>query len=179
MNLNQLAYDLKFFNFSSRDISTEREYLVRHLVAKVVAHACKQLGTPATADLLEAQKPAVVQAILESCQGGLKELTELDQKVFHVPPHVLLFQDIPLSHGYTREDEEKRLEKLKELKGRYRENMALFARLKLEAKKYAEIEEIMKQELEMQKRVNEASEALKLPQLMRLCKEQLKTPPTD
>lgn len=98
---------------------------MREVAKKVVGHAINQIGTPQTSALLEAQKETVVECIVKSCSNKIKCLRDLDSKVFRIPPHVLQFQDVRLSHQYTSEDEEQRLEALESLKARYREASVL------------------------------------------------------
>ncbi|XP_017105482.2 uncharacterized protein Mis12 [Drosophila bipectinata] len=165
MELDQYAYNLKYFNFNALQVSAEREYLVREVARKVVGHAIKQIGTPATSSLLEAQKETVVECIVKSCSNKIKCLRDLDSKVFRIPSHVLQFQDIRLSHQYTSEDEEQRLVTLEALKARYRENMGMQARLFLEEKKYEDMEDIINEEMEFQSRIHEARNLYNLSKL--------------
>ncbi|KAH8260385.1 hypothetical protein KR026_010592 [Drosophila bipectinata] len=183
MELDQYAYNLKYFNFNALQVSAESkyffstrslflrstyfpgEYLVREVARKVVGHAIKQIGTPATSSLLEAQKETVVECIVKSCSNKIKCLRDLDSKVFRIPSHVLQFQDIRLSHQYTSEDEEQRLGTLEALKARYRENMGMQARLFLEEKKYEDMEDIINEEMEFQSRIHEARNLYNLSKL--------------
>lgn len=94
---------------------------MQFIITKALEKTIKTIETPATSALLEAEKVAVVQQVQESCKRGLQALVDLDKKVFHVPPHILLSNDMFLEHQYTSDDEEQKVTHLEELKTRFRE----------------------------------------------------------
>jgi len=97
------------------------EHIVQDIIKKGAGRIIDKIKTPATADLLEAQKETVERRFLASASKGLKALRELDSKVFHVPPHVLLPEHMFFENQFTSEEEEQRTAKLEELKAKYRE----------------------------------------------------------
>ncbi|XP_016933651.2 uncharacterized protein Mis12 [Drosophila suzukii] len=169
MDFNSSTYDQKYFNFTAAQLSAEREHIVQDIIKKGAGRIIDKIKTPATADLLEAQKETVERRFLASASKGLKALRELDSKVFHVPPHVLLPEHMFFENQFTSEEEEQRTAKLEELKAKYRENMAMLAHLKIEEEKYAAIDDLCQKEIEMQNRVQKNCSSLNVSKLKQYC----------
>ncbi|KAH8246664.1 hypothetical protein KR038_002800 [Drosophila bunnanda] len=195
MDFLQRAQDQRLFNFTAEQIAVERKselapallfgevaalnfccffflqdkHLVRFIITKALGMAIKKIETPATSALLEAQKKAVVEQVQESCQRGLKALLDLDKKVFHVPPNVLLAQDLHLENNFTSEDEEQKTAQLEEMKTRFRENMAMLAQLDAEETKFAAMEDVIKKEIQMQEIAKEVCSSFNVSKLSQFC----------
>ncbi|XP_022232966.2 uncharacterized protein LOC111081265 [Drosophila obscura] len=155
MHFYESAYDLKFFNYTADQISSEREHLVQSIIGKAIENAIKKIETPATSALLSSQKDAVMCRVQAVSKKSMKSLRELDKKYFHIPPHVLQAQDFHLEHQYTALDEEKKNAQLEQLKMRFRENLITLAKLEAEGKHYASVAHIVEQEADMHKQVYE------------------------
>ncbi|KAH8237880.1 hypothetical protein KR032_005416 [Drosophila birchii] len=194
MDFHQKAQDQRLFNFTAEQMAVERKTkiaqnfafhrscivtifsflfpdktLVRFIITKTLGMAIKKIETPATSALLEAQRKAVVEQILVSCQQGLKALLELDKKVFHVPPNVLLVQDLQLETTFTSEDEEQKTIQLEEMKRKFRENMAMLAQLDAEETKFAAVEDVLQKEIQMQEIVKELCSSFNVSKLSQFC----------
>ncbi|XP_017010674.3 uncharacterized protein Mis12 [Drosophila takahashii] len=180
MDFNSSTYDQKYFNFTAAQLSAEREHIVQDIIKQGAARIINKIKTPATADLLEAQKENVERRFLASATKGLKALRELDSKVFHVPSHVLLPEHMFLENQFTKGQEEQKVAKLEELKAKYRENMTMLAHLKIEEEKYAAMEDLIQKEIEMQDRVQKNCSALNAAKLKQYCTQvNLKQPNKD
>jgi len=94
---------------------------VQDIIKKGIGQIIDKIKTPATAELLEAEKETVERRFQASASKGLKALRELDSKVFHVPPHVLHPEHMFVENQYTSEEEEQKTARLEELKAKYRE----------------------------------------------------------
>ncbi|KAH8282001.1 hypothetical protein KR054_004799 [Drosophila jambulina] len=169
MDFHQRAQDQRLFNFTAEQIAVERKHLVRFIIMKALGKAIKKIETPATSALLEAQKQTVVEQVQESCQRGLKALLDLDKKMFHVPPNVLLAQDLHLETKVTSEDEEQKTAQLEEMKTKFRENMAMLAQLDSEETKFAAMEDAIQNEIQMQEIVNELCSSFNASKLSQFC----------
>ncbi|XP_052846003.1 uncharacterized protein LOC128258440 [Drosophila gunungcola] len=182
MDFNSSTYDQKYFNFTATQLSAEREHIVQDIIKKGIGQIIDRIKTPATADLLEAQKETVERRFQSSASKGLKAIRELDRKVFHVPSHVLHPEHMFFENQFTSEEEEQKSAKLEELKAKYRENMAMLAHLKIEADKYAAMEDLIKKEMEMQARVHRNCSSLNVSKLKQYCSQataQVKKPISD
>ncbi|XP_033159933.1 uncharacterized protein LOC117140890 [Drosophila mauritiana] len=171
MDFNSLTYDQKFFNFTAAQLSAEREHIVQDIIKKGIDQIIDKIKTPATAELLEAEKETVERRFQASASKGLKALRQLDTKVFHVPPHVLHPEHMFFENQYTSEEEEQKTARLEELKAKYRENMAMLAHLKIEEEKYAAIEDLIQKEIEMQDRVQRSCSSLNITKLKQFCNQ--------
>ncbi|XP_043649499.1 uncharacterized protein LOC122617637 [Drosophila teissieri] len=169
MDFNSSTYDQKFFNFTAAQLSAEREHIVQDIIKKGIGQIIDKIKTPATAELLEAQKETVERRFQAAACKGLKALRELDSRVFHVPPHVLHPEHMFFENQYTSEEEEQKTAKLEELKAKYRENMAMLAHLKIEEEKYAAMEDLIQKEIEMQDRVQRSCSSLNISKLKQYC----------
>ncbi|EDV50546.1 uncharacterized protein LOC6544801 [Drosophila erecta] len=171
MDFNSSTYDQKFFNFTAAQLTAEREHIVQDIIRKGIGQIIDKIKTPATADLLEAQRENVERRFQAAAGKGLKALRELDRKVFHVPSHVLHPEHMFFANQFTSEEEEQKVAKLEELKAKYRENMAMLAHLKIEEEKYVAMEDIIQKEIEMQDRVQRSCSALNVNKLKQYCNQ--------
>ncbi|TDG49891.1 hypothetical protein AWZ03_003667 [Drosophila navojoa] len=153
MDFNQSTYNLEFFNFTPEQIAAERDSLVLALIGRAVKTTIQKIETPATTALLDQSKDAVISLMMQACQSKLDSLREMDKVYFEVPPHVLQIKDFELEQRFTSEEEEAKAAQVKELKLRYRQNLAMLAELKAEEDKYKDIEPLVQQELEMHKQI--------------------------
>ncbi|XP_017080365.2 uncharacterized protein LOC108114113 [Drosophila eugracilis] len=169
MDFDSSTYDQKYFNFTSTQLSAEREHIVQGIIKKGIGQIIDKIKTPATSDLLEAQKETVENRFNASASKGLKALRELDSKVFHVPSHVLHPEHVFFENQFTSEEEEQKTAKLEELKSRYRENMAMLAHLKIEEEKYTAMEDLIQKEVEMHARVQRSCASLNVSKLKQYC----------
>ncbi|KAH8333580.1 hypothetical protein KR059_000990 [Drosophila kikkawai] len=169
MDFLQRAQDQRLFNFTSEQMAAEHKYLAQFIITKALGKVIKQIETPATSVLLDDRKMAVVEQVQETCQQGLQALLDLDKKVFHVPPNVLLAQDLHLENTFTSEDEEQKTAQLEEMKIIFRENMAMLAQLKAEESKFAEMEDVLQKEIQMQEMAHEVCNSFNAGKISEFC----------
>lgn len=63
--------------------------------------------------------------MMQACQPKLDSLRQMDKVYFEVPPHVLQIKDFELEQQFTSEEEEAKAAKVKELKLRFRQVVAI------------------------------------------------------
>ncbi|EDW28563.1 GL19253 [Drosophila persimilis] len=162
MNFYQSAYDLKFFNFTAEQISSEREHLVHNLISKAIENAIQKIETPATSALLGAQKDAVISRVEAATKKNMQSLRLLDKKYFHIPSHVLQVEDFHLEHQPTPLEEEKKNNELEHLKLRFRQNLITLAKVEAEGNHYASVAKIAQEETDIHKQVYKDCKCIKL-----------------
>ncbi|ALC38163.1 Mis12 [Drosophila busckii] len=154
MDLNQLAYSLDLFNFTSEQISAEREMLVQTLIGRAVDSTIKKIETPATSALLMQQRDEVMRLMLKCCKPKLHALRKLDKRTFTVPPHVLQIKDFDVEKKISSAQEQDKSTELQQLKERFSQNMAMLEELEAEQKKFTSLEQHIQHELQMHKQIH-------------------------